>query len=122
MAIVELTCMGCPLYCRLTTHLDESTPINLNGYFCKIDFNPVSQEYNSPTTFLKASLPVHHGILPRVNVETQQGIFQSSLSACIDILKTLQVRAPINKGDIISKSLAHTNVSLISTQTIPRRD
>lgn len=120
MKTVELTCIGCPLGCNLTATLDDDKVINVTGNSCKIGVDYAHEECTHPTRVLTTTLPVRDGNFPRVAVKTKKPIPKTKIRACMKALKTLEVRAPINVGDILCKDLANTGVSVVATQKVSK--
>lgn len=120
MKTVELTCIGCPLGCSLTATLDDDKVINVTGNSCKIGVDYAHEECTHPTRILTTTLPVRDGNFPRVGIKTKHPIPKTQIRACMKALKTLEVRAPINVGDILCKDLANTGVSVVATQKVSK--
>lgn len=115
---VELTCTCCPLGCLLTATLENNQVITVTGNSCKIGLEYAKEECIHPTRLLTSTILVINGILPRVAVKTAKPIPKEMIMPCMEAIKKLKMRAPINLGDIICKDLAHTGISLIATQSI----
>lgn len=118
MKTVELTCIGCPLGCSLTATLEEHQVVSVTGNSCKIGLDYAKEECTHPTRILTTTLPVKNGNFPRVAVKTANPIPKTHIHLCMKVLKSLEVRAPINVGDVLCKDLAFTGVSLIATQKV----
>lgn len=122
MTTVELTCIGCPLGCNLIVTLEDSKVINVTGNSCKIGLDYAHEECIHPSRIITTTLPVKDGTFPRVAVKTQNPIPKNQIFICMKLLKSLEVRAPINVGDILCKDLAGTGISLVATQTVLKID
>lgn len=122
MTTVELTCIGCPLGCSLIATLEDSKVINVTGNSCKIGLDYAHEECIRPSRIITTTLPVKNGNFSRVAVKTQRPIPKNQIYICMKSLKSLEIRAPINIGDILCKDLASTGVSLVATQTVLKMD
>lgn len=118
MSTIELTCIGCPLGCTLTVTLEDAKVVHVTGYSCKIGLDYAHEECTHPTRIITTTVPVRAGNFPRVAVKTIKPIPKSHIMLCMKAIQSIEVRAPINIGDILCKDLAGTGVSLIATQTV----
>lgn len=120
MQTIELTCIGCPLGCSLTATMEKNEVISVTGNSCKIGLDYAKEECTHPTRILTSTIPVIQGIFSRASVKTGRPIPKEKIMSCMAAIKKIQVRAPINRGDILCKDLAHTGVPLIATQTVSK--
>ena len=70
----ELTCIGCPLGCRLTVSLEGRQVTAVEGYTCKRGKDYGEKECTHPVRTVTSSVPVDGGVLPMVSVKTAADI------------------------------------------------
>lgn len=114
----ELTCIGCPLGCNLLVEIHDNKEIIVTGNSCNIGKEYGVKECTNPTRIITTTVIVHDGEEATLSVKTERDIPKDKVFDCIDALKDVVVKAPINIGDIIVSNILNTGVNIIATKKI----
>lgn len=115
----ELTCIGCPMGCRITVTMEGDTIRDIQGYTCKKGEIYARKEVTAPTRIVTSLVSVTGGTLPKVSVKTKEDIPKDSIFACMEEIQALEVTAPVQIGDVLLSDIAGTGVDLIATKNVP---
>lgn len=112
----ELTCICCPMGCALSVSLDGNTVVSVKGNTCKRGDTYARDEIVRPVRMVTSIVRVKNGKLKMLPVKTKEPIDKSRINECLESLKTVEVQAPINIGDVILHNV--TGVDIIATRNI----
>ncbi len=119
--IVEMTCIVCPIGCHLKVEVDENGKfISVSGNKCPRGAAYAKQEITDPKRVLPTSVKVIDGELPLVSVRTEEAIPKKLIFEAMKVIKSLQVKAPIKRGQVIVENILDTGVNLIATKTVKK--
>lgn len=113
----EYVCIVCPNSCRLTVS-DDSGEITVTGNTCKRGLDHGIAEFTQPMRMLTSTVAVTDGLLPRLSVVSSDVIPKDQLSACLDELYKVSVKAPVNCGDVILANVQNTGVDIIASKSM----
>ncbi len=116
----ELTCIACPMGCRLTVEEDPSGNLKVSGNTCKRGETYGMQEYRCPMRTVTTSVRAKNGIRPLCAVKTEVPIPRDRIAEALEQIRGLSVDAPVRIGDRICEDLAGTGVKLVATANLPR--
>ena len=114
----ELTCIVCPLGCRLEVDLEDNEIINIKGNGCKRGVDYAKAECTNPTRILTTTMKVAGGQYPLVSVKSEQPLPRGLLMQCIKAINNICVNAPVQIGDVIVENILNTGVNIVSTKNI----
>lgn len=114
----NLICIGCPMGCPLTVHLQEKEVISVIGNTCPRGADYAKKEVTNPTRIVTTTVRVKGGTEEMLPVKTRADIPKGSIFDCIQALKHVEVEAPIHIGDTILENVAGTGVDIIATKEI----
>ncbi len=114
----ELTCIGCPLGCRVTVEIDNKEVKRVYGHSCAKGERYAASEIMNPTRTLTSTIKVINGQSPVVSVKTSDNIPKAKIMECILLMKDIEVSAPVKLGQIIIANIADTSCNLIATKRI----
>lgn len=117
----ELTCIGCPIGCLLQVQLEGKTVKSVTGNTCKRGAIYGEKECTNPTRIVTSSVKVKGGIENVVSVKTEGDISKDMIFRCLDLLKGIEVKAPVKINDVILENAAGTGVNIIATRGIELR-
>ncbi len=118
MEIKELTCIGCPMGCILNVKIENGRVESVTGHTCPRGEQYARKEVVNPTRIVTSTVSVQNGNLPVVSVKTDRDISKNKIKECINALRDITVKAPVNIGDIIVHNVADTGCNIISTKKI----
>ena len=110
----ELTCIVCPVGCRVTVEVDgEEMRITGNG--CKRGEAYCRQEVTCPVRTVTSLVAVEGGEHPLCPVKTARPVPREKVPEVLAALRALRVSAPIAIGDVLAEDVAGTGVALVAT-------
>jgi CxxC motif-containing protein len=116
--IKNITCISCPVGCSLTVTLEDGAVVKVEGQGCPRGEVYAKKECVNPTRIFTSSVPVAGGFWEMVSVKTVSDVPKSSLMACAQSLKGIQLTAPVQIGDVVVANAAGTGVNIIATRAV----
>ncbi len=118
MAVIELTCISCPLGCPLRVETDESGGVvSVSGNTCKRGEAYGRKEVTAPTRTVTSTVRLEGGAAPVVSVRTRTDIPKDKIFPVMEEIRKAVAKAPVKIGDVIVANIAGTGVDLIATHT-----
>lgn len=114
----QITCINCPVGCRLTAVTENGQVISVTGNSCNRGLVYAKQECTAPMRMVTASLPVEGSPLP-VSVKTRAPIPKQRIFDCMKELGGLRLAAPIQAGTVICPNVCGSGVDVIATRSVP---
>ena len=116
---MEITCINCPVGCRLTVELEDGKVVSVTGNTCPRGAAYARQECVDPLRMVTAVVPVAGSLAP-VSCKTRTPIPKKLIAACMKELAAVQLTAPIAAGSVILPNVCGTGVSIIATKTVAK--
>jgi CxxC motif-containing protein len=113
-----ITCINCPIGCRMTVETDGDKVISVEGATCKRGEEYAKQEAVSPKRMVTAVVNVKNCELP-LSVKTKTPIPKDKIFDCMKAIESADLQAPIRMGEVICKNVCDTGVDVVSTRDIP---
>ena len=114
----EITCIICPVGCKILIRTDGKKFELVRGNKCKRGVEYVRSEALDPRRTLTSSILVENGEWPLVSVKTSKPIPKDKISNVLDVIKKTKVKAPITIGQKLILNVADTGVDIVATKTI----
>ncbi len=114
MKTMEMTCIRCPMGCRLIVTQDGDT-FTVTGNTCRRGEEYGVQEMRCPMRTVTSSVRVEGGRRPVCSVKTAQAVRKADIEAVLAAIRALTVKAPVGIGDIVCPNVADTGVNLVAT-------
>ncbi|MBQ3811385.1 MAG: FAD-dependent oxidoreductase [Kiritimatiellae bacterium] len=114
-----MTCICCPMGCRLTIAPKEGGGWTVTGNGCPRGAKYAVQEMEAPERVVTSTVRVEGGAAPLVAAKTAAPVPKSSIPACLDAIRALAVPAPVARGAVLAPDLAGTGVALVATSEVP---
>ena len=118
--IREITCICCPLGCRL--QVEEEHPERVSGNSCPRGAQYGKNEVTDPRRTVTASVPVTGGALSMVSVKTSREIPKDRIFDCMEKIHALRVSAPVKIGDVLLSDCAGTGADIVATKTVDKME
>lgn len=116
---VEMTCVVCPIGCNLKVTMDgDGKFLSVTGNKCIKGAIYAKEETMEPRRILPTSVKVIGGELPLVSVRTEKAIPKKLLFEAMEVIRSLRVKAPVKRGQVLIKNLLGTGVNVIATRTV----
>ncbi len=115
--IENITCINCPMGCRMEVTLEDGVVVSVKGNTCKRGETYAHQECTQPLRMITAVAPVEDSFMP-VSVKTRTPIPKAKIEECMREIDALQLKAPIQAGDVLIANVAGTGVDVIATKSV----
>jgi len=112
-----ITCINCPVGCRMTVTIEDGKVLSVTDNNCKRGDVYARQESVRPLRMVTAVAHVRGSAVP-VSLKTQQPIPKDKIIACMEEVYQLDLRLPILMGDVLKENVAGTGVNLVATRTL----
>lgn len=116
----ELICINCPMGCHLTVDDSDKENIIVTGNTCPRGKTYGINEVLHPLRMVTSSVRVLNGKTKVVSIKTKEAIPKELIFECLNLLKDIEIKAPVHIGDIIIKNVLNTNVDIIATANVER--
>ena len=114
----ELVCINCPLGCLLTVTKENDGSVTVKGNTCPRGETYGRTEITDPKRVVTSTVRIKNKKNTVVSVKTAESIPKGKIGECIEVLKEVEVSAPVAIGDIIVENVAGTGVSVVATKAI----
>ena len=119
MAVIELTCISCPLGCPLKVETDaQGQVVSVTGNTCKRGEIYGSKEVTAPERMVASTVKMEGGTAPLVPVRTQNPIPKGKIWDCMAAIRAAKIQAPVKLGDVVVENAGGTGVNVIATKTV----
>ena len=113
----QITCINCPVGCRLQVTVENGEVTAVAGNSCNRGVTYAKQECVAPQRMVTAVVPVQGCKCP-VSVKTRTPIPKEKIAACMHTLAQTQLHTPIHMGDVVCADVCGTGVDVIATKTV----
>jgi CxxC motif-containing protein len=112
-----ITCINCPMGCRMTVTIEDGQVTSVTGNTCKRGERYAHQECIAPERMVTAVIVVGNRSMP-LSVKTRTPIPKKLIHACMTELSKVTIAAPIKAGDVVLADVCGTGVDVIATKNI----
>lgn len=116
--IREITCVCCPVGCKLRIEVYGAAISHVQGNRCPRGEAYAKEELTNPKRILTTSVKVVDGEYPLVSVRTDQPIPKQLIFDVMRLIRNLSVRAPVEIGQVLLEDILGTGARLIATRTV----
>lgn len=114
MEVREMTCIICPMGCRLKVSRDGDT-VAVEGNTCKRGEKYGIQELTMPMRTVTTSVACIGGDRPIVSVKTSSQVPKAMIRDVLNACKTARAAAPVHVGDVIVVNAAGAGADIVAT-------
>jgi CxxC motif-containing protein len=118
MSEKEITCIVCPIGCKILVRTDGSNFELLDGNKCKQGIDYAKSEALDPRRVLTSSVLVENGEWPLVSIKTSEPVPKDKIFEILQEIKNTKTNAPIKSGQMIIKNVADTGINVVATKSI----
>lgn len=118
--IKKYTCIICPNGCEIEVELEKNEIKSIKGSACKKGDKYVHQELFNPRRNIATSIKIQNGDLPIVSARLSEPIPKDKIFEVMDLIKDINLQAPVYIGDIVIKNILNLNSNLIITKNIEK--
>jgi CxxC motif-containing protein len=115
----HLVCIGCPMSCPLELTIVDGEILEITGNSCKLGEDYAKQEYNAPSRMVSTTIACTLGLWPRLPVKTATAVPKGKVVAVVQALHTLEIKAPVQMGQVILDDVADTGIAVVATRSLP---
>ena len=112
----EITCIACPVGCRLSVWQDGDGAVMVDNNQCARGKKYGAQEYTAPMRMVTSSVRVIGGPEPLAAVRSAAPIPKQRIAQALREIHALSAAPPLKVGDILLDDLAQSGVALIVTR------
>ena len=113
-----ITCICCPVGCRMNVHLSDSGEfISVSGNTCPRGAKYAQQECTSPERMITAVIPVSGSCIP-LSVKSAAPVPKQMIHDIMRMLSCVSVSLPVHAGDIILHDVMNTGIDIIATRSL----
>lgn len=116
---MEITCINCPVGCRLQVEMADGKVVSVTGHVCKRGETYAHQECVNPERMITAVVPVTGSLMP-LSVKTERAIPKKDIRGCLEALAKVEVQAPVKIGQVIVRNVCNCGVDVIATKEIKK--
>ena len=116
MEKTELICISCPVGCRITV-TGEVDDMVIEGNACPRGKEYAKSELTDPRRMVTCLVKVSGAATP-LSVKTASAIPKAKIDDCINEIKALKLKAPIEIGSIVLKNAAGTGIDVVATKSV----
>ena len=114
----ELTCIGCPVGCRLSVALGEKGEfLSLSGNGCKVGEKYGEEECTQPKRMVTALVRVK-GRKEPLSVKTDKPVDKDKIFDCLRRIAETEAKPPVNIGDVIISGVCGGESNVVATRRI----
>lgn len=113
----ELTCINCPMGCRIIAEVDGQRITSLSGYSCLRGKAYAEAEITDPTRMLTTLVAVAGTHVP-LPVKTERPISKKLMGESLAVLRLTKVQPPVAMGDVVVENICGSGVNVVATATI----
>ena len=111
-----ITCINCPVGCRMTVTLSETGEfLSVSGNTFPRGAKYAVRESTRPERIVTAVIPVPGSSVP-LSVKTSSPVPKELIHEIMKILGETEVSLPVETGDVIISNVLHTGTDIIATR------
>ena len=117
----EITCVMCPLGCRIKAVIEGDDILTIEGNACPNGEEYVRQEIISPSRILMSVIKCRNCDMPTVSVKTDKAIPKELIWEIMRELRDVEVGPPVNVDDVIIENVLGTGVNIVATRSAVKK-
>lgn len=118
---IELTCIRCPMGCRVTARVENGTVTSVKGNTCRRGREYAMTEAVAPVRTVTSTVRAKGGVRPVVAVKTVPEVPKDRIFAVMDAIRGVTAVAPVRIGDVLLRGVAGTESDLVVTADLDKR-
>lgn len=115
--VKEITCIGCPIGCRISAVLENGGIRSLSGYTCNVGKKYAQEELTAPKRMVTALMPVR-GCRQPLPVRTSEPIDKQKIVDCLNEIAGRSVTLPVHIGDVVLPNVCGSAANIIATKEL----
>lgn len=115
MKTVELTCIRCPMGCRIQVQVDGDKVISVEGNTCKRGDDYARTEVVAPVRTVTSTVRIKNAEHPVIPVKTTSEIPKSMIFKVMEEINRAETEAPASIGDVVIYNVCGTGADVVCT-------
>ena len=116
----EITCIVCPIGCKILVKTDGKQIKNVDGNKCKQGIDYAKHEALDPRRMLTTSVFVDGGEWSLVSVKSTKPVPKEKIFNVLKEIRKTKVKAPVKSGQKILNNVANTDISIVATKSVKK--
>ena len=112
----EVICTVCPRGCTITVEGEGEKILSVSGFQCKRGEEYASREFVNPVRILTTTVRIEGGKEPLLPVRSDAPLPKGSLMDCMKAIRSVTVKAPVKRYDVILPDVCGTGVNIVATK------
>ena len=112
-----ITCITCPIGCNIVVRGEGDTISYMEGSRCERGEEYARDEFINPVRILTTTIKVEGADTPLVPVRSDKPVPKELLFECMKIIKSVTVKAPVCRYDILVPDILGTGANICATGT-----
>ena len=113
----EIICTVCPRGCHIQVEGEGEKILSVAGQGCKRGLEYASAEFAHPVRILTTTVKIagENDLLP---VRSNKPLPKEKVMECMEIIRAAEVKAPVNRYDVIIPNICGCGVDIVATKTV----
>lgn len=120
-SVHQLTCITCPVGCRLHLTAEGKEVLEVKGYRCKRGVKYAREEFTDPRRTLTTTVEVIDGVIPMLPVRTANSIPKDRTMEFMKELAKIKTQAPVKIGQVIADNILGLGIPVIACRNMERK-
>lgn len=116
----EVTCILCPIGCKARVSLREGTITKIENLECPRGEDYVRKEVEGPVRDFFTTVRVTGARIPVLPVRATKPVPKGRLSEIASELAKMEVKAPVELGDVIARNVLNLGVDIVATRKLAK--
>ena len=118
---IELTCIRCPMGCRVTAQVENGAVVSVTGNTCRRGREYAMTEAVAPVRTVTSTVRARGGVRPVVAVKTVPEVPKDRIFDVMAAIQGVTAVAPVHSGDVLRRGVAGTDSDLVVTADLDKR-
>ena len=118
---MELTCIRCPMGCRMTATVENGSVTAVTGNTCRRGKEYAMTEAVAPVRTVTSTVLCLGGVRPVVAVKTVPEVPKAKVFDVMDVIRRIRVKAPVHIGDVLLRDAAGTGADIVATAELDKK-
>ena len=112
----KVICIVCPVGCNIIVEgsVDSKTVTNMTGQQCKSGVKYAENEFIDPKRILATTVKITGYDYPVIPVRSDDLIPKDKLFDCMEIIKKVEILAPVKRGAVVVENILNTGVNIVT--------
>jgi CxxC motif-containing protein len=116
----KIVCVLCPMGCKIKYNAVDGKIVAVEGNRCPKGLSYLEEELKEPKRIVPTSVKVVNGELPLASVKTSKPIPKRLIPKFMELVKQVQIEAPVKVGDVVMKNVLDTGADVVATRSVRR--